>query len=175
MRKGCDAEVFSREKDTKEKIVEKILLEKYNSFYRMAVSYTRNEADAADIVQEGAYRAIRSCRKLKNPEFAYTWVYRIMMNEIYRFTSGIRPDSLDSMDDYVEEGAADRYEDLDLKRVLDSMDPKDKAVIELKYFEEMKIKEIAEVTGENENTVKSRLYRSLRKLRQNLEAEGYDR
>ena len=47
--------MFSRErKSTNEKIVEKVLIEKYNSFYRMAISYTHNEADAADIVQEGA-------------------------------------------------------------------------------------------------------------------------
>ncbi|MGN0242234.1 MAG: RNA polymerase sigma factor, partial [Candidatus Weimeria sp.] len=63
----------------------------------------------------------------------------------------------------------------DLHRILDQMDPTDKAVIEFKYFEEKKIKEIAEILGENENTVKSRLYRGLRKLRIDLEAEGYDR
>lgn len=168
--------MFSRErKSTNEQIVEKVLLEKYNSFYRMAISYTHNEADAADIVQEGAYRAIRNCKDLKNTEFASTWVYRIMMNEIYRTVSKNRPDSLDQMEDYQEEGKSDTYEDTDLRRVLDSMDPEDKAVIELKYFEELKLKEIAEILGENENTVKSRLYRGLRKLRVDLEAEGYDR
>ena len=156
--------MFSRErKSTNEQIVEKVLIEKYNGFYRMAISYTHNEADAADIVQEGAYRAIRNCKDLKNTEFAY------------RAVSKNRPDSLDQMEEYQEEGKSDTYEDTDLRRVLDSMDPEDKAVIELKYFEELKLKEIAEILGENENTVKSRLYRGLRKLRVDLEAEGYDR
>ena len=41
----------------------------------------------------------------------------------------------------------------------------DKAVIELKYFEDMKLTEIAEVLNENVNTIKSRLYRGLKKLR----------
>ena len=168
--------MFSRDKKlTNEQVVEKVLLEKYNSFYRMAISYTHNEADAADIVQEGAYRAIKNCSSLKDPQFASTWVYRIMLNEVYRFVTQKRPDSLDQMDDYQEEGKSDSYEDTDLRRVLVSMDPADKAVIELKYFEELKIKEIAEILGENENTVKSRLYRGLRKLRIDLEAEGYDR
>ena len=168
--------MFSRDKKlTNEQIVEKVLLEKYNSYYRMAVSYTHSEADAADIVQEGAYRAIKNSKALKEAQFAYTWVYRIMMNEIYRFVTQKRPDSLDQMEDYREEGESDKYEDTDLRRILDSMDPADKAVIELKYFEELKIKEIAEILGENENTVKSRLYRGLRKLRIDLEAEGYDR
>ena len=41
-------------------------------------------------------------------------------------------------------------------------------MIQLKYFEDMKLSEIAEVLGENVNTVKSRLYRGLKKLRLEL-------
>lgn len=93
-----------------------------------------------------------------------------MMNEIYRYGSHKQPDSLDMYD----EGKEDVYEDADLAVILDHLDPKDKAVIVLKYFEELKLKEIAEILGENENTIKSRLYRSLKKLKQNMEAEGYD-
>ena len=48
------------------------------------------------------------------------------------------------------------------------MAQEDKAVIELKYFEDMKLTEIAEVLNENVNTVKSRLYRGLKKLRLEL-------
>ena len=44
----------------------------------------------------------------------------------------------------------------------------DKAVIELRYFEDMKIEDIAKVLDENVNTVKSRLYRGLKKLRLEL-------
>ncbi len=49
----------------KEKIVEEILLGNYDRYYRLAYSYVRHEADAGDIVQNGAYRAIRSSRELK--------------------------------------------------------------------------------------------------------------
>ena len=42
-------------------------------------------------------------------------------------------------------------------------------MVELKYFEEMKLSEIAEVLGENLSTIKSRLYRSLKKLKLELE------
>lgn len=166
--------MFSFKKKTKkEKIVESILLDKYNNFYRMAMSYTHSEADAADIVQEGAYRAIRNADSLKNIDYAATWIYRIMMNEIYRYGSHKQTDSLDAMEGY-DEGKEDVYEDADLTEILDHLDPKDKAVIVLKYFEEFKLKEIAEILDENENTIKSRLYRSLKKLKQNMEAEGYD-
>lgn len=39
-----------------EQCIEDILLEKYDHYYRMAYSYTHNEADAQDIVQNGAYK-----------------------------------------------------------------------------------------------------------------------
>ena len=44
-------------------------------------------------------------------------------------------------------------------------------IVELKYFEELKLEEIAEILEENINTIKSRLYRSLRKLRILIEEE----
>ncbi len=51
--------MFSRGKkqDTKEEKIEQTILKKYNSYYRMAMSFVHNEADAADIVQEGAYKS----------------------------------------------------------------------------------------------------------------------
>ena len=67
-----------------------------------------------------------------------------------------------------EEGREDRYEIFDLRRALDAMEERDKAVIELRYFEDMKLEDIARVLGENQNTVKSRLYRGLKKLRLEL-------
>ena len=66
-------------------------------------------------------------------------------------------------------GQEDSYENVDLKRALNNLSKEDKAVVELKYFEEMKLSEIAEVLGENLSTIKSRLYRSLKKLKLELE------
>ena len=68
-----------------------------------------------------------------------------------------------------EQGQEDHYENIDLKRALDQMNPQDKAVIELRYFEDMKIEDIAKVLNENVNTIKSRLYRSMQKLKLKME------
>lgn len=155
-----------QKKDKKEQRVEQILLENYNSYYRLAYSYVHNESDAGDIVQNGAYKAILHSSALKQEEYAATWVYRIMLNEIFRFLKMDKPISLDEME--MERGREDVYEDVDIRRALDAMPKEDKAVIELKYFEDMKLAEIAEVLEENVNTVKSRLYRGLKKLRLEL-------
>ncbi len=154
------------EKGRKEQKVEEILLHNYNSYFRLAYSYVRNEADAGDIVQNGAYKAILHSSSLRNAEYASTWVYRIMLNEIFRFLK--KEKQLSYEEQAMEEGREDVYRDIDLYRALDGLPGQDKAVIELKYFEDMKLSEIAEVLGENVNTVKSRLYRGLKKLRLEL-------
>ena len=92
-----------------------------------------------------------------------------MLNEIFGYVKKNREVSLDEMP--AEEGREDRYENIDLRRALDAMEERDKAVIELRYFEDMKLEEIARVTNTNLNTVKSRLYKSLRRLRELTEEE----
>ena len=62
----------------------------------------------------------------------------------------------------------DHYADIDLQRAVDELPDKEKAVILLKYFEDKKLEEIAEILDENVSTVKSRLYRCLKKLRDSL-------
>ncbi|MFR4350967.1 MAG: RNA polymerase sigma factor [Roseburia sp.] len=158
--------MFFPGKNRKEQKVEQILLENYNRYYRLAYSYVHNEADASDIVQNGAYKAILKSDTLKQEEYAATWVYRIMLNEIFSSLKKEIPISLDEMQ--AESGREDVYENIDLKRALNAMPQEDKAVIELKYFEDLKFEEIAQVLGENVSTVKSRLYRALRKLRLEL-------
>lgn len=154
----------------KEKRIEEILCEKYNSYYRMAYSYTQNEDDAADIVQEGAYKAIRNSDSLKNIEYAETWVYKIMMNEIFRLLGKKKEVSTEEME-IPEPSTEDMYEDIDLQNAIESMNPQDRAVIQLRYFEDMPLDEIARVLEENVSTVKSRLYRGLKKLRLELAEE----
>lgn len=161
------------EHGTKEQIVECVILENYDKYYRLAYSYVHNDADAADIVQNGAYRAILYCETLKQESFAGTWVYRIMLNEIFRSFKAASQGKVVSLEEMTyEESTEDTYENFDLRRALDTLNKKDKAVVELRYFEDMKLEDIAEVLQENLNTVKSRLYRSMKKLRLELECEA---
>ena len=52
---------------------------------------------------------------------------------------------------------------------LELLPPRDRIIVELKYFEDMKLEDIAAIMEENTNTIKSRLYRSLKKLRLSLD------
>ena len=153
-------------KKTKAKTVEELLLANYNQYYRLAYSYVHNDDDAGDIVQNAAYKAIKNCNSLKQESYAATWIYRIVINEIFSFHRQKKTESLDFV---AESQTEDSYEDIDLKRALSSLSDEDRMIVELKYFEDLKLEEIAAILDINPNTVKSRLYRSLKKLRLILE------
>lgn len=161
-----------KEEKKKEQLVEETILKKYNSYYRLAYSFVHKESDAEDIVQNMAYNALRAAGDLRNPEYVETWIYRILMNEIFKLQK--RPESF-SYEEYIEktgnegESVEDIYEDVDLMRTLDELPEKDKLLVELRFFEDRTLEDIALILGENVNTVKSRLYRSLKKLRIMLE------
>lgn len=56
-----------------------------------------------------------------------------------------------------------------LQQAIDRLSPKLKTVVLLRFYEEMQLSEIAEITGTNLSTVKSRLYKGLKKLRESLQ------
>lgn len=153
-------------KDKKEAVVQEALLSDYGKFYRLAYSYVHNEADAMDIVQEGAYKAILKSDSLKEPACVKTWLYRIMINEAITFLKN-RKETTDVEEIFASK--EDIYEDIDLRRAIDSLEPKDKAIVVLRFFEDKDLKEIADILNENLSTVKSRLYRVMGKLRLKLE------
>jgi RNA polymerase sigma-70 factor (ECF subfamily) len=158
----------SKKEEAKRDIVEKVILEKYNQYYRIAYSYVQNEADAFDIVQNGVYKAMKGSGALKNPEYASTWVYRIMLNECFRYMKQPQNVSYEYMQEEMGVEPAyseDSSENIDIRRALDSLPEQDRAVIILRFFEDMKLEEIADILDENLSTVKSRLYRGIKKLR----------
>lgn len=155
-------------KKNNQELIEEIILSQYDQYYRLAYSYVHNEHDAFDIVQNGAYRAIKGSHTLHNPEYAKTWVYRVMLNEVFKYVKQPKFVSYDAMLQETEKDACyleDTYTDIDLQKVIDRLPPMEKAIIILRFFEDKKIEEIAEILGENVNTIKSRLYRCMKKLR----------
>ena len=156
---------------TKEKAVEDLLLQNYDQYYRLAYSYVHNEADAGDIVQNGAYKAIRSSSDLKEVRYAATWLYRIMLNEIFSFCKQKKTEPLEEGND--EPHYEDAYENFDLKHALELLPPRDRMIVELKYFEDMKLAEIAETLQMPEGSVSAYLTRAKRELKKYLK-EGYE-
>ena len=154
----------------KRKLIENYTIENKEKLYRIAFSYTKNKEDALDIVQESVLKALKSVNTLKNPQYIKTWYYKILTRTAIDY---IRKNSkyipLDTEYSAETVGKYDDYEDIDLKRALDLLTYDQRVIITLRFFEDMKIKDIAEITGENINTIKTRLYKALEVLRINIE------
>lgn len=151
----------------KEALVRSILLENYQSYYRLALSYVHQEADAMDIVQEGAYKAMRKAGSLQEERFAGTWVYRIMINTAKDYVKKYRQDYEVLNENMIDMKAYDP--DMDLREAVDRLPLQEKTLIILRFYEDKPLAEIAEILQENLSTVKSRLYRTLEKLRKELD------
>ena len=152
-----------------QKKVEEQILDSYEALYRLAFTYVHQEQDAMDIVQESVYRAMKHASQVREEQYIETWLWRITMNTAVDF---IRKNHRElAQEVFPETGAEDRYQDFDTLEALRVLTEKEKAVVVLRFFEDRQIKEVAEILQENTNTVKTILYRSLRKLKIELTKE----
>ena len=76
------------------------------------------------------------------------------------------------MENLPEQGKEDEVEDIDLQRALEKLDNQERAIVVLRYFEEEKLENIGKTMNLNVNTVKSRLYRAMDKLKKYMETGG---
>ena len=156
-----------------EKETERILLENYDKYYRLAYSYMKSEHDALDVVQESAYKAIRDCGQVKEQRYIGTWLYRIVVNTAL---DALRRRGREvALEEWQENSWQPSYAGLELWEILDRLDEKERTVVVLRYFHDLKLEDIAGILGENVNTVKARLYRTLKKMRMELEPEAVGR
>ncbi|MGN8800882.1 sigma-70 family RNA polymerase sigma factor [Candidatus Merdisoma sp. HCP28S3_D10] len=146
--------------------VEDQILDNYEAMYRLAYSYVRNEEDALDIVQESVYKAIKNAGKVQQEAYIRTWLWRIVMNTAVDLIRSRKNET--GLEEAGETGKEDTYQDFDTLEALNILEPREKAVIVLRFFEDQKLEDIARMLQENTNTVKTILYRSLKKLRVEL-------
>ena len=142
--------------------------ENQEKFYRIALTYSKNEDAALDIVQEAIVKALNNINKLKKEEYVKTWFYRILINECLQHIKKSKRISIYEFQDIesqIEWNDDISINGIDMYKYIESLDSKLRTVIILRYFEDMKIEEIAKITKTNVNTVKSRLYKALQVLK----------
>ena len=133
----------------------------------------KSEQDALDVVQESAYKAIRDCGQVKEQRYIGTWLYRIVVNTAL---DALRRRGREvALEEWQENSWQPSYAGLELWEILDRLDEKERTVVVLRYFHDLKLEDIAGILGENVNTVKARLYRTLKKMRMELEPEAVGR
>ena len=133
--------------------------------YRVAKSYLRNDEDVADAIQEAILAGFEKLQSLRSPEHFKTWLIKILINKCKDIIkSGKRYLPLEVVP---EEGCCDNGQtNVEFMMLIDSLDESSKAVLVLRYGEDLSVKEISEVLGLSESAVKKRLERSRNKMKE---------
>lgn len=158
-------------KQTLYELLVSYIVENQNKFYRVAYSYARNQEDALDIVQNAVCKALESYKNIRNADAVKTWFYRILINESLAAIKQRKKELLSDDNPQKEEAYYEKgYEQQDdIKEELDRLEEDTQTIIRLRFFEELSLNEISEITGLNLNTVKTKLYRGLKLLRENIQ------
>ena len=148
------------------------LVENQARFYRLAYSYLHNREDALDAVQAAVCKALEKQDSLKDADAMRTWFYRILVNVCTDLLRGRKREAPVAPEDLDPGSYEDPLPSDDtLARRVEALPPELRAVIELRFYEELSLKEISAVLNCPLSTVKTRLYTGLKKLRVSLEGE----
>lgn len=141
--------------------------------YRIAYCYVKNEHEALDITSQAIYKGYISFGNLKSNDRFDAWITRITINcALSHLKSKKRVVYLDQLEHYpTKDNALKIEEKLDLYDALNKLEPEEKSYIILKFFLDMRFRDMAEVLSLSENTVKTRYYRVINKLKNFLNDE----
>jgi len=132
-----------------------------------------NHEDANDVIQNVFIKVFRNIKKFKGDSKLYTWLYRIATNESITFLNKRNKKATNSLDDELSTVAhqltADTYFDPDeaqrhLKSAIAILPEKQKAVFNLRYYEEMPYNEMAKVLDTTVGALKASYHHALKKV-----------
>lgn len=138
------------------------------ALYRTAYLLAGDHATAEDLLQNAFAKLYLSWDRIRDHEALDGWVRRVMVNEnssLWRRAWKRRERSSDTLP---ESGAEDAYDDGaggELWAFVQTLPPKQRAVVVLRYYEQLSETEIADVLGISPGTVKSQASRALAALR----------
>ena len=155
------------------------LVKRYEkSIYNYGLRMTSNPDDALDLMQEIFTSVFRNLATYRGDGVFKAWLFRIASYRTVEFYRRKKPtQGLDELPEI--ESESDKPEELlmmkshnqQLLGALQELPIAQRAVVELKFFGQFTFEEIAEQLNVSSNTVKSRLYSALDKLKQKLEVE----
>ncbi len=157
-----------------------LVIDSTDSLYRVSKSILKNDADCEDAVSEAIVKAFGNLASLKKDKHAKTWLTRILINECFHIRKQRKKVTLLSEEDsWVLERREENSGNLleverysEIYHFIGKLKENQRLAVILYYYEGYSIKEIASIMEVTQGTVKSRLGRARKILKQYLE-EGY--
>ena len=153
----------------------------YDKVFRYCARRLFNRHTAEDVTSIVFFKAMRTISSFKgNSRDFRNWLYRIATNAVNdhlrtakRRADAIRNIALVHGSDHTLDAESNcelQEEILPVKQALLTLKPKQQTVITLRFFEKLKLNEIAEILGQNPATTRSQLSRALSSLKRQLKA-----
>lgn len=144
-----------------------------NQLYILAYSYVKNEQDALDVVQDSIQKGWMALGTLEDQHQIKSWLYKIVVRTAIDFLRKMKRIQVTDEDTiiYLCEEQHDDYRNLDLENALETLPLSLKEIIILRFFEDLKLEDVAAIVNIPLSTVKSRLYKALKLLKIEMEDE----
>ncbi len=155
----------------------------YDRVFRYCARRLFNRHSAEDVTSIVFFKLLRTISSFQGDSRDFrNWLYRIATNAVNdhlrtarRRADAIRNISLAPESDHAGDAESNcevHEEHLLVKQALLTLKPKQQTVITLRFFEKLKLTEIADIMGQNPATTRSQLSRALSHLRKKLESSA---
>ncbi|MGD9767307.1 MAG: sigma-70 family RNA polymerase sigma factor [Pseudolabrys sp.] len=151
--------------------------------FRFVLRLVRNEATAEDLISEVFLDVWRQAGKFEGRSAATTWILAIAR---FKALSALRKRPEQELDEKAAEAIPDQSDDPEtatakkdkseaLRRCLQGLSAEHREIVDLVYYHEKSVEEVAAIVGIPEATVKTRMFYARKKLSELLKAQGIDR
>lgn len=153
-----------------------VLVDRYKHMvFTLAAKILKNHEEAEEVSQDVFVKAYTALPTFKGDSKFSTWLYKIAyyrsLDELKKKKRSLNTSSIDSDTEYHLSSIENVLDTLEanerrstIKSAIDELSHDDAVVITLHYFEELSLKEIANIMNIEANTVKVRLFRSRKRL-----------
>jgi len=169
-----DKELIQKVHEGDKESLNVIVQKYYDEIYRFCFYLTGQETDSYDIVQEVFLKFIRyaDSYQYKNLKGYLLMIARNSCYDYFRHKKEIV-----CIEEIEESGTEDSQivlveDEMLLRQALSMLPPKQREVIILRIYEELKYTEVARILGCNLSTVKSRYFQGIKKLKELLAGKG---
>jgi RNA polymerase sigma-70 factor (ECF subfamily) len=151
--------------------------------YRFVLRLVRNEATAEDLISEVFLDVWRQAGKFEGRAAVSTWMLSIAR---FKALSALRKRPEAELDDETAEQIEDQSDDPEttlakkdkssqLRQALEKLSNDHREIVDLVYYHEKSVEEVAGIIGIPEATVKTRMFYARKKLSELLKEQGIDR
>lgn len=173
---------------TKEATLEFMMREYGDRIIQLVYLIVKDRSMAEDITQEVFLKAFRGLNSFRGESNVKTWLYRIAINEAKKylrswsfrriFSTFKKEDVLheryEQTEQRVEETVIGKMTKADMAERVMSLSPQYRQIILLHYYEDLTVKEIAQVLEVSAEAVRTKLHRARLKFKSMLEKEGLE-